>query len=563
MSYINNRILIALLKNYGINQLVLSPGMRNIPFVSEVEIDPFFECYSVVDERNAAFFALGLSQEKGNVPVALACTSGTAVSNYLSGITEAFYSNVPIIVISFDRSPYALDQLETQKIDQLAVFHSVVKKAVQLPMIKDDEDVWYCQRVINEALIAMSQHGNGPVQINVPLSGDTNMLNERSNANIHKPRKIDYYTSSSFDSWKNAYTKMQSFRRILIVMGQNVPLDRETKVLIRNFTEKYCVPVLADNLCNFKCNELVMAEGLIKGLGEKTITPFLPELVISFGHNFQERIKDLLKAHAGEFEHWLVDEEGKIKDVFQSQSALFESSIKDFFTYFTRNVDVVSNDDEYLHLWKYYEANISLPAMPWTNFYAIQEFAKVIPNNSLLHMSILNSTRLVQFFKLDESVRVYANVNSFGIDGCFPTFIGQATATNDLSFLVIGDLSFFYGMNAASIKHIKNNVRILMLNNGGAAEFHIPSDSHNRETVDLHIGCAHANSAKGWVKSLGYQYIVATDKESLADGLKQFISKSTVPILMEVFTDMKVDGPYVLNMYRYLEEQIGQIKLEN
>ena len=133
--YVTNNILMNLLSKYGVAKLVLSSGSRNIPFVSAAETDPCFECYSVVDERNAAFFALGISQQL-NEPVAIACTSGTAASNYLTGVTEAFYSHIPLVVLTFDRSPYLLHQIETQKIDQPAIFQSVVKKTVTLPLIK-------------------------------------------------------------------------------------------------------------------------------------------------------------------------------------------------------------------------------------------------------------------------------------------------------------------------------------------------------------------------------------------------------------------------------------------
>ena len=170
MSYISNEILISLLKQYGIKKLVLSSGARNIPFVNAVEVDNDFECFSVIDERNAAFFGMGLSQQS-NEPVAIACTSGTAASNYLTGVTEAFYSHVPLVVITFDRGPYMLNQLETQKVDQPAIFYSVCKKSVSLPIIKDSDDIWYCQRLVNEALITLTQNYTAPVHINVPLIG--------------------------------------------------------------------------------------------------------------------------------------------------------------------------------------------------------------------------------------------------------------------------------------------------------------------------------------------------------------------------------------------------------
>ena len=175
MTYISNDILIGFLKKYNVHKLVLSSGTRNIPFVSSVEVDKWFECFSVVDERNAAFFGMGLAQQS-NEPVAIACTSGTAVSNYVTGVTEAYYSHVPLIVITFDRSPYVLNQLETQKIDQMTVFDSITKANIELPMIKDVEDIWYCERILNEAFISIRQHDVGPVHINIPLVGSTNDL---------------------------------------------------------------------------------------------------------------------------------------------------------------------------------------------------------------------------------------------------------------------------------------------------------------------------------------------------------------------------------------------------
>ena len=195
--------------------------------------------------------------------------------------------------------------------------------------------------------------------------------------------------------------------------------------------------------------------------------------------------------------------------------------------------------------------------MPFTNFYVVREFSKVLPKNSILHLSILNSTRLMQFFDLDESIKVYSNVNSFGIDGCLPTFMGQAYLTDELAFMLSGDLSFFYGMNAAAIKHRKKNIRILVVNNGGGAEFHIMPDSNAIPTIDMHIGAAHDRSVKGWVESMGYKYLTANDEASFANSLQSFVSKEhDKPIVFEVFTDMKQDGEHLLSVYRAVEKCI-------
>ncbi|MBP5288828.1 MAG: 2-succinyl-5-enolpyruvyl-6-hydroxy-3-cyclohexene-1-carboxylic-acid synthase [Clostridia bacterium] len=556
--YVTNSILMNLLAQYGVKHLVLSSGARNIPFVSTVENDPRFTCYSVVDERNAAFFALGISQ-KLNEPVAIACTSGTAASNYLTGVTEAFYAHAPLVILTFDRSPYALHQIETQKIDQPAIFESVVKKTADLPLIKDEDDIWYCQRLINEALIAMRQHRDGPVHINIPLVGDQNKLVEESvnRDTLENVNVIDYVFQD--EEKFRLYAERLRNKRVLIVMGQNIPLDPETKEAVRAFCKAFRTPLLADNLSNFRCNEMVFSEGVIKALNKKTIGKYAPDIVISFGANFQERIKDLLRAHRDRIVHWSIDPEGVVRDVFKCQRALFECTPLSFFKQMN-SFAAGSCDERYLNEWKELEDALVMPDLPFSNFYVVREFSKMIPAGSILHTAILNSTRLMQFFKLDESITCFSNVNAFGIDGCLPTFMGQAVVSDQLAFLAIGDLSFFYGMNAAAIEARKKNIRILVINNGGGAEFHIMPDSNSIPTIDWHIGCAHDRSVKGWVESLGYEYLSAHNKDELSEALVSFVSPDhDSPVVLETFTAMKEDGELTLSVYRELEKCIKPI----
>ncbi|MFR1095457.1 MAG: hypothetical protein ACLSEO_02905 [Pilosibacter sp.] len=284
----------------------------------------------------------------------------------------------------------------------------------------------------------------------------------------------------------------------------------------------------------------------------------MPDIIITYGANFQERIKDLFKANERLCAHWSIAEDGKIKDCFRSQTKIFECSLK----YFISRVVGVEfrTDDEYLKKWKKLDGQLQVTELPFSNFSIIRDFANVIPNDSLLHLSILNATRLMQFFDLDKSIRVYSNVNSFGIDGCLPTFLGQAYAFDGLSFIVIGDLSFFYAMNAMGIKHIKNNVRVLLINNGGGAEFYIVPSHNELKTIDLHIGAAHHQVAKGWVESLGFEYISANNEVDFREKLKYFVSDNAKTIVFEVFTDLETDGQTVLKTYRKLEKQLRDIK---
>lgn len=555
MPYISNDILIKFLKKHNVHKLVLSSGTRNIPFVSSVEVDDWFECFSVVDERNAAFFGMGLAQQT-NEPVVIACTSGTAVSNYITGITEAFYSHVPLIAITFDRSPYVLDQLETQKIDQMSIFNSITKANVELPMIKDDEDIWYCERLLNEAFISLHQHGTGPIHINIPLVGSTNELWEKQNKKEDTIKYIEYYSYET-TNWEEISDELKD-KRILFVIGQNTTMTSQEKERLNEIIYKFNAVVLNDNLSNFKSRNSVNPEIIIKALDGNSIIPYLPDIVITYGANFQERIKDLLKANERKFEHWLITEDGKVKDCFRSQTKLFECSI----SYFVDRISgaVCHLNDEYLKLWKKLNDSLAVRDLPFSNFSVVRDFSEEIPDNSILHLSILNATRLMQFFDLSDSITVYSNANSFGIDGCLPTFLGQAYAFDGPAFIVIGDLAFFYAMNAMGIRHIKNNVHVLLINNGGGAEFHIVPSHNELATIDLHIGASHHQNAEGWIRSLGFEYITANNSEGFKAKLKQFVDTRDKPIVLEVFTDLETDGQTVLETYRDLEKQLGEIK---
>ena len=341
------------------------------------------------------------------------------------------------------------------------------------------------------------------------------------------------------------------------MLGQDIVLGDEEKSIIRTFVEKYNIPVLTDSLSNFKSSKNINASRVIKGLNSKTIQKYLPDIVITYGLNFQERTKDLLKANARSFEHWAVCEDGIIRDCFKSQTKIIHTKITDFCTLIMSNVNAY--DAMYYEVWKKLDEYAVLPELPYSNFSVIGSFLKVIPNNSLLHLSILNATRLAQFFEIDESVRVYSNVNTFGIDGNLPTFLGQAYCTEDLSFIIVGDLSFFYAMNALQIRHIKNNVRVLVVNNFGGGEFYISPGANKNKTMDLHIGAKHTINAEGWAKSAGFEYLSVRAEDELNDKLKTFVDVSDKPIVLEAFTETVSDGQVTLNVYRKLEEQLGAL----
>lgn len=540
------QILLALLKKYKVKNVVTSPGGSNTPIVHSIENDSYFKIYSVVDERSAVYFGIGISQVI-NEPVACLCTSGTAASNFLPGMTEAHYQNVPIIAITADKNPYFTGQLEIQKIDQRNIFGPVSKKSVDLPLCNTDDEEWYCARLIKEALLSSSHHGKGPVHINIPLVGSYANYNVKELPNISPIKIIN--CESSVNIWKEYINVLKESKKILIVVGQNVIFSENDKTNIETFFSKYNCVFSVEHLSNLNSKGIVFTYPVTE-TGNLNKPELVPDLVISLGNNLANYgMKPFLRRNCNKFQHFAIDEGGRVRDVYKSLTTIFESSPSYFFDFFAKNVSNTSNDKLYYNAWKFQSEKIIFPEFDFSNFYVAKKLSSIIPKNSILHLAILNSTRIMQFFELAQGVCTHSNVGALGIDGCLSTFMGHSVVTEELAFLVIGDLSFFYDMNAAGIKHLDKNVRIVLLNNGGGAEFQFFLNKKDIPTLNENICAEHPKIAEGWIRSLGYEYQSAKTKEELNDVFVSFAKKSEKPKFLEVFTDMEEDAMITREFY--------------
>ena len=241
------QIIIALLKKYGIRHCVLSAGSRNAPFVHSVEMDPYFQCYSVVDERSAGYFALGLAQELGE-PVVMSCTSSTATCNYWPPVAEAFDNGVPLIVLTSDRNPAMLGQREDQMIDQVGMYGHHVKKSVNLPVVETSDDFIFCQRLVNEALMELDHHGMGPVHINIPMKAYNNSFNVKKLPEVIKFERFDIFTPESI--WDAKLERLKRAKRILVICGQKSKLSNTLEEQLNNFFGKYNTALAMEYMAN-------------------------------------------------------------------------------------------------------------------------------------------------------------------------------------------------------------------------------------------------------------------------------------------------------------------------
>lgn len=540
------QVLIPLLKAHNISHIVISPGSRMREFVIAVEEDSFFTTYNVTDERSASYFAIGISQEL-EVPVVIVCTSSTATTNYVPGVTEAYYQNVPILVLTGDRDPYMLGQQEDQMINQVGMYDRVVRKAVTLPIVKNDFDKWYAERLINEAILELDHHKKGPVHINVPVPAIPYWEKDSEITEYPLVKVINRYEINDKNEKKleDLVNILCHKNRILVLGGQNTT-SFDQKWLAEFYSIYNCI-IHAEHMGNVNCEGVMNIAGISEGVRNDSWNEYLPDLVISFHGTFaiSRNLKETIRRKP--CEHWLIDEEGNVVDAYRNLTTVFECKPNEFFKYFVNKAPSGKNNNkEYYNLWKNAISFVNVPEFRFSNVYVIHNFLKVMPAHSNLHLSILNSIRLSQYVTLPEDTKTYANVGTDGIDGCMSTFFGQACSTERECFLVIGDLSFFYDMNSLRIKHNKSNCHILLINNHGGNEFYqqpiVP-------TTPQGLGASHSNSAKAWAESVGFKYITANDKENFESQLQLFITpKQESPILFEIFTDQIIDRESVFEL---------------
>lgn len=567
----NIQILVTLLKKYEVKHIVISAGTRHTPLVHSIENDPYFQTYSIVDERSASFFAIGLIEELRE-PVAVCCTSGTAAANYVSAANEAFYQQLPLLLLTADRNHYYMFQQEEQMIPQEGLYSSVCKKVVTLSHVRDEKDFWYCSRICNEALMELRHGENGPVHINFIVENDYPIqqgIVKFEQQKLPDVKRVDRLTLEDDESkWHEKAEKLKK-AKILIVYGQYAPLKDEEIKIIEEFSKQYDCVFSTDLLSNLYTNYSIPTYTMCRTLNYHQIKTLVPDILITMnGHSVSE-IKGCMSGFKEQFEHWHVSAKGEISDPFKILPDVVECSPLTFFAKFSKLLEDKNVSHNYYKQWKEMYESIGCKGImndepiTYSSMYAAQQYLKNIPPKSLLHIANSNSIRLANYFNVDHSVKVYGNRGAHGIDGSMSAFIGQAHYSQRPSFLLIGDLSFFYDMNALWNQYVGNNVRILICNNSGGGIFHTYPNVKNVPTLDAHIAAAHKTSVKEWVISRGFKYLSATNKEEFDVALKELVVlESNQPIILETFTDMEIDAQAIRDCVEPYKEESTIFKLE-
>ena len=556
--YVNERsvlTLVSLLKEYGIKRIIASPGTTNLSFVASLQCDPFFEMYSCVDERSAAYMACGMAAETGE-PVVITCTGATASRNYVSALTEAYYRKLPILAITGTQNVHKVGQLLSQLIDRSQIQKDVARISVDIPEIRSEEDMHDVTVLLNKALNELTRDGGGPVHINLR----TLYSRDFSVTELPKVRTIKRLTYKDVD----AFPQMPE-GRVAVFVGSHHTFTQEQTVAIDGFCASRNAVVFCDHTSGYygkyKVNFSLVA------VQKHYSCPLLDlDLCIHIGEITAEygSISRLSRSK----EVWRISPDGEIRDQFKALRYVFAMEESDFFKYYTDSE--VTHQDSYLKACKQdYDSVIEvLPELPFSNVWIASVLAKEIPEGSSLHLGILNSTRTWNMFILPSSVTSFANVGGFGIDGGVSSLIGASlTDSKKLFFGVVGDLAFFYDMNVLGNRHIGNNIRLLIVNNGKGTEFrnfyHTGSlfgeDADKYIAAGGHFGNKSVNLVKDYANDLGFKYISAKNKNEFLSVFGQFISPEigNSSIVFEVFTTNEDESKAIEMMWNLKKDSKG------
>ena len=531
----------------GITNIIISPGSRNAPLTIGFVNNPAFKCYSIADERCAAFFGLGIAQQTKQA-VALVCTSGSALLNYYPAFAEAFYSQIPLIVISADRPHSKIDIGDGQTIRQENVFdnHSLYNANLHENVSKENDIE--LNRAIDAAL-----HKKGPVHINAPfeeplyetvseLSIDT-LVNNFAN---FIPVPVIEDLSEYAKIWNNSTRKM-------ILVGVNEP-DAISPDTLQFLAEDNSVVVMTETTSNLHHPTFINnIDTIITPFATTDFENFRPEILVTFGGMIvSKRIKAFLRKYKPKH-HWHIDTL-RAYDTFGALTKHFEVNPNSFFEAFLPLITAVKSDyfikiDE-VKIFREVKHELYLDKIPFSDFVVFEKVIKSLPRNSQLQISNSSAIRYAQLIDIDPSIEVYCNRGTSGIDGSTSTAIGASVANAKQTVFITGDISFLYDSNALWNQYIPKNFKIIVVNNGGGGIFRILPGHEESPVFNTFFETSHCLTAEHLAKMYGFEYTIASDETSLETSLNALYHQNEKPCILEVFTPTLKNDKILLDYFK-------------
>lgn len=544
-----SQTLIALCRAKGIDHIVISPGSRNAPLTLGFAHNPFFKCYSIVDERAASFFALGLAQQLQK-PVAVVCTSGSALLNYYPAIAEAFYSDIPLVVFSADRPKEYIDIGDGQTIRQENLYEKHILYSANCKEGADHQI--HNEKEINIALNTAIEL-SGPVHINLPFSEPLYGVTDTQEVS---PQNVPARPFQNKEPNMEALAqKWNASGKKMILVGTLAPGSLDAAI-VEQIAKDKSVLVLTETTSNFHHPNFIPAiDQLITPLSDSEFEELQPDILLTFGGLVvSKRIKAFLRKYKPKH-HWHVHPKNALDTYFALEEHI-QMSVNDFFTGFLNHTIAVESDyqTKWINVRKHRLARHEVFAAEtvFSDFKVFEKIFQLMPDHIQLQLSNSATIRYAQLFDIKKNVSVFCNRGTSGIDGSTSTAVGAAVASETPTLLITGDLSFFYDSNGLWNNYIPKNFKIIVINNGGGGIFRILPGQKDTEVFDTFFETRHELSAIHLAKMYGFDYCSAHDEEELEELLNLLFEKTDKPAILEIFTPSRVNDEVLIDYFRAL-----------
>lgn len=525
---------------YDIRHVVLSPGSRNAPLIIAFDEHPGIKTWLIHDERCAAFFALGIA-DATKEPVAIACTSGSAPLNYAPAISEAYYRNIPLFILTADRPVSLIDQGDGQTIRQKNVFQNFVKASFELPDFSVANDLQKSDEIVNESLNVLTQIPKAPVHLNIPLNEPLYGIAELTTV-PEKKSQVQIVSELSSDDQNLIRDVWKKSNKKLILIGQHQP-DIKLQLSLLPILNNSDVAVLVENTSNLQHFQKLVhcIDRTLAVIKEDELTDFAPDLLITMGGAvISKKIKTYLRQNKPK-NTWRVGTYLFEEDTFQSLTKSFNISA-DLFLDRVAQIDYLP-EGNFGDKWKQRDFIAQdfhkqfLAALDWSDLKAFEIILDSIPGGTNLHMGNSSVVRYCQLFNPVHQTSYFSNRGVSGIDGSTSTAAGFSAVTNNkLNVLISGDVSFLYDSNALWNNYLRSNLKMIVINNGGGGIFQILEGSDTAKQADYFFSPYKANIS-ALCKAFDVNYLSAQNGSELEQQLSTlFLSTDERPVLLEVKT---------------------------
>jgi 2-succinyl-5-enolpyruvyl-6-hydroxy-3-cyclohexene-1-carboxylate synthase len=529
----------------GIKNIVISPGSRNAPLIIGFVNNPEFNCYSIADERCAAFFALGIAQQIQK-PVAVVCTSGSALLNYYPAFAEAFYSQIPLIVISADRPQSKIDIGDGQTIRQENVFKKHSLYNANLTEEVSVENDLKINKAINKAFTK-----KGPVHINAPFEEPLYQTVSKLDVDVTISAFNKSHHKISIDEIIEFTNIWNKSKKKLILIGENKPNEIDAEI-VESFAKDKSVVVMTETTSNIQHPSFLNnIDTIITPFTKKEFKALQPDILITFGGMVvSKRIKAFLREYKPKH-HWHIDSL-RAYDTYGSLTKHFKVNPNQFFRQFLPyTIPIKSNycsTFEQISILREKKHQEYLAKIPFSDFKAFEKIIPSLPDDSMLHISNSSAIRYAQLFNINPSIQVFCNRGTSGIDGSTSTAIGAAVANERPTVLIAGDVGFLYDSNALWNEYIPKNFKIILINNGGGGIFRILPGHEETPVFNKFFETSHCLTAEQLAKMYGFEYSIASDETSL----KALYAQNEKPSILEIFTPTLENNKILLQYFKEL-----------